>query len=63
MKTWYFFIPWLAFSAITVIAGAIFFIWGKKTGQFAKADRARYLPLWAHVPEEDNSDKCSKREG
>jgi cbb3-type cytochrome oxidase maturation protein len=58
----FFFLPWLAFSIIVLVWGAVFFIWGKKSGQFSRQDRARYLPLWAHVPEREDKKKTESRE-
>jgi nitrogen fixation-related uncharacterized protein len=52
----YFFLPWLAFSSVVLLCGAAFFIWGKRSGQFSRQDRARYLPLWAYVPDEEEKE-------
>lgn len=46
-----FFLPWLFFSLLSLAAGGAFFVWGRRSGQFSKAGRARFLPLWAYIPE------------
>ena len=48
-----FFMYWIGFSILVLIAGGLAFAWSRKSGYFRDQDRARYLALWAEVPEED----------
>lgn len=52
MNTPLFFMYWIGFSIITLIAVCLAFIWALKRGFFNDQDRARHLALWAEVPEE-----------
>jgi nitrogen fixation-related uncharacterized protein len=38
-------LPWFALMAAGLIAAVALLVWGRKSGQFAEQERARYLPL------------------
>ncbi len=44
---------WLAYGLFVAVAVGAAVWWAKHTGQFRDQDRARYLPLDAEIPEED----------
>lgn len=48
---------WLMFSIIVLITTGITFFWALKKGLFKDQERARYLPLWAEVREEEKNEK------
>ncbi|MEN6623059.1 MAG: hypothetical protein ABFD50_16115 [Smithella sp.] len=51
------FIFWLFFFFTTMAGAALFFIFALKTGMLKEQERARFLPLWAHVPEGEDENK------
>lgn len=52
MNSALFFFYWIGFSILTLIAACLAFIWAFRSGLFNDQDRARYLALWAEVPED-----------
>jgi nitrogen fixation-related uncharacterized protein len=48
-----FFFYWISFSILILTASGIVFFWAYRRGYFKGQDRARYLALWAEVPDED----------
>lgn len=51
------FIFWLFFFCTTMISAVLFFIFAVKAGMLKDQERARFLPLWAHVPEDEGENK------
>lgn len=37
--------PWFLLMAAGLVASVVLLIWGHRSGQFAEAERARYLPF------------------
>ena len=57
---------WLGFLLLMVSGVAVFFLWAVRKGQFARQDRARYLPLQSGIPPvgapDRNTDKSAEGE-
>ncbi len=47
-----FFLYWLSFTLLILITGAFAVYWAFRAGHFKDQERARYLALWAEIPEE-----------
>ena len=43
---------WLTMTALGVTGLALALLWAIRSGQFQQQDRARYLPLESHVPDD-----------
>ena len=41
---------WLGFLLLMIVCIAVFFLWGIRSGQFSRQDRARYLALHSGIP-------------
>jgi cbb3-type cytochrome oxidase maturation protein len=47
-----FFFYWISFSILVLVASGMVFYWALRKGHFKDQERARYLALWAEMPEE-----------
>lgn len=45
---------WIVFTAVALAGMVAVLVWAVRGRQFTGQDRARYLPLWSGIPEEDN---------
>jgi nitrogen fixation-related uncharacterized protein len=52
-----FFVLWIAFSIIMLLAISAIIIWAIRNKQFKNQDRARYLPLDAKLKKKESDDK------
>ncbi len=57
MNTGQFFFYWILFTILVLAATAVAILWSWRAGLFSRQDRARYLALWAEVPEEKTENK------
>lgn len=56
---------WLFFFCTTMASAALFFIFAAKAGMLEDQERARFLPLWAEIPEDKDKNKkgCEQMKG
>ncbi len=54
MNTGLFFFYWILFTVLVLSATVLAIVWSWRAGLFRDQERARYLALWAEVPEEEN---------
>ena len=48
---------WIGFTMIAVSAILLVVFWAISNKQFSDQDRARYLPLESHIPEDEDEDE------
>ncbi len=48
-----FFFYWIAFSIVILLLSLVVFFWTRKQGYYRNQDRARYLALWADMPQDE----------
>lgn len=63
MSDYHFFMYWISFSALVVIAAALAFSWAFRAGHFKDQERAKHLALWAEMPQEEQQSKYATDEG
>lgn len=63
MNTGQFFLYWIAFTVLVFVAIGVAIIWVWRAGLFSGQERARYLALWAEVPEDEEKEKEEKDAG
>lgn len=47
---------WITFAILVPVFSAVIFFLAVKAGYFKDQDRARYLALWAEVPEDETGE-------
>jgi cbb3-type cytochrome oxidase maturation protein len=62
MQSTTFLFMWIGFLVLMIGCIAAFFLWAIRNGQFARQDRARYLPLQSGIPAADVPDEADRKD-
>ncbi|UFS70369.1 cbb3-type cytochrome oxidase assembly protein [Geomonas sp. RF6] len=58
-----FIIIWIGFTVLMVVGISLVFLWGVRNRQFENQDRARHLPLWSGIPDDEDDDDDGDSDG